>query len=402
MIIKFENMDSIKNNICIFYSFFTIKEAIFIYKIMKKIWIHICALFILCGYWSLYAGDIPEKPEIISREEWWADESYTDRNSSYWQEIIAKRNDFQSSNQGTNLTPAQLKAQQDSKKAIDYVNENFSDHFDIDEKIYSYNGDTQAWPLQYMDTVDALVIHHTDSEYTDSQTGIQDIYKYHSLSRQWGDIGYNYIIWYDWKIYEGRKWWDYVSAAHSKWNNYSTMWIALMWNYSNKWLSSEQYAALKQLVSYLSYHYGIDLNARYYYNMDCAGTACQSFPLETTMYTRLVWHRDTGHTSCPWDQLYAQIQQLREELRQETAWYLPVPRWMIAQGIKKSDTLGETNLKILQVSNMLSKYPQEALEHGLKIINEKQSQNITQSQKETLNNLEFILEYILKTKYKTT
>lgn len=75
---------------------------------------------------------------------------------------------------------------------------------------------------------------------------------------------------------------------------------------------------------------------------------------------------------------------------------------MIAQGIKKSDTLGETNLKILQVSNMLSKYPQEALEHGLKIINEKQSQNITQSQKETLNNLEFILEYILKTKYKTT
>jgi N-acetylmuramoyl-L-alanine amidase len=71
--------------------------------------------------------------------------------------------------------------------------------------------------------VNAIVVHHTHTEYTDSFEGIKQIYKYHALSKSWGDIGYNYIIGYDGEIFEGRQGGDYTVAAHSVWNNISTV-----------------------------------------------------------------------------------------------------------------------------------------------------------------------------------
>ena len=48
---------------------------------------------------------------------------------------------------------------------------------------------------------------------------IRGIYAYHTLSRQWGDIGYNYLVGQRGRIYEGRAGGDYVVGSHAAYNN---------------------------------------------------------------------------------------------------------------------------------------------------------------------------------------
>jgi hypothetical protein len=46
--------------------------------------------------------------------------------------------------------------------------------------------------------------------------------------------------------------------------------------------------------------------------MECAGEKCSDFYIETYLDSVLVGHRDTGHTNCPGEKLYRQIQEIRE------------------------------------------------------------------------------------------
>ncbi len=261
---------------------------------------------------------------IIPRSEWWANEEYTYLESSYWTDIIKKRNERPASI----TTPEQrAKAAEIYRQKIEYINQNFAPQYSITETITHEGKEKLAWRIRKSDYVNAIIVHHTDTEYANSQKGIQNIFKFHSLSRQWWDIGYNYIIGYNWEIYQWRKWWDYVVAAHSVWNNISTVWISIMGNYSGKEINDAQYKSLESLIQFLSKKYGIDLNKDYYYNMNCSWAACNVFPMETHIDKTLVWHRDTWHTSCPWDKLEAQIEQIRLDNLEFTAWFMPVKRW---------------------------------------------------------------------------
>lgn len=313
-------------------------------KTRNIIWI--IALFII-SYQLWYAS----WPTIITREQWWADETFTHMESSHWQKIIENRKN--------KVYPVVSKAvrkkqQEDNKKKTDYINENFSDQFTITQKItHDDSGEALAWKIEKSDYVNAIVVHHTHSEYSDSYTGIQEIYKYHTLSRQWWDIGYNYVIGYDGEIFEWRKWGDYTSAAHSKWNNISTVGIAIMGNYESKGINSLQYTSLELLIQELTQRYGIDLSKDYYYNSECAGAACNIFPLETYLDKTFVWHRDTWHTDCPWDELYKQIEQIRLNNLEFTKWFTPVKKWSEADSSSHNiNTI--TNQKIVQALQSLS------------------------------------------------
>lgn len=261
---------------------------------------------------------------IISRAEWWADEEYTYLESTYWQDIIASR-----SNAGAANIPADIakKRADDYDKKISFINENFASQYTIAHR-ERYEGDNRlAWQIQKSDYVNAIVIHHTATEHESSQQWIQDIYKFHSLWRQWWDVGYNYIIWYDGEIYEWRKWGDYSVWAHVVWNNISSVWVAVMWDYHEKPINTKQYESLEKLVRHLSFTYGIDLDKDYYYNYNCSGAACNIFPLETHLRKTLSWHRDAGHTNCPGDKLYKQIEQIRLDNIDYSDGFIPVKRW---------------------------------------------------------------------------
>ena len=68
------------------------------------------------------------------------------------------------------------------------------------------NGSSLLWPYQYSPKIKKIVVHHTaESEKSKRLSGgerIRSIYRYHALTRQWGDIGYNYVIDNDGVIYE--------------------------------------------------------------------------------------------------------------------------------------------------------------------------------------------------------
>mgnify|MGYP001221571337 CR=1 FL=1 len=131
--------------------------------------------------------EAPEKPTIIPRASWGANELYTSRESSYWQDILESWANYKP----PYIDPeVKKKQEEDSKKSIAYINENFAKENTVVETIKKdpRDGFTLAWPLKYSETVNAIIIHHTTGKYDSSLEAMEKIYKYHSLSRAWGDI----------------------------------------------------------------------------------------------------------------------------------------------------------------------------------------------------------------------
>lgn len=346
---------------------------------LKKIFIFTVVISIL-GYQNIFSiEDENESPIIIPRASWWANSLYNDINSDYWQNILEARKNYVA----PNISPeAQNTQEEKTKKINDYLNENFAEQFKAQETLsYSKeNAIEYAWRLDYTEYIDSIIIHHTHSEYTDDITGLWQIHKFHSLSRQWWDIGYHYIIWYDGVIYEWREGGDYVVGAHSKYNNFWSVGIAVMGNYESEWINQEQYTSLESLVQYLTKHYGINLAGRRYYHMNCKGEKCNTFPIETYPDSVLIGHRDATHTSCPWEKLYEQIQQIRADNLDYTKSFKPIPR-NIWQTSNNQDSHIPTIHVLLKA---LNKYSSAELEAINSLINKKLEQDIDRNLKKKL------------------
>ncbi len=133
-----------------------------------------------------------------------------------------------------------------------------------------------------------------------------------------------------------------------------------MGDYTDKEISKQQYESLEKLVRYLAWKYGIDFSKKHYYHMKCAGEKCNTFPLETYLDSTLVGHRDTGHTSCPGDKLYAQIDQLREDNLAFTAGFIPIKREEAI--IQKKEETQAKSPKIQHLLQVLKPYSKQELQ----------------------------------------
>ena len=87
---------------------------------------------------------------------------------------------------------------------------------------------------------------------------IQAMYRYHAVTRGWGDIGYNYIIDQQGRIYEGRYGGNGSRAAHvfvdrTKDNfNFGTIGITVLGNYGKIQPPEAVYQSLSRLVAWLA------------------------------------------------------------------------------------------------------------------------------------------------------
>ncbi len=257
---------------------------------------------------------------IISRQEWWAIEEYRYLDSPEWQQILERWNNSEKKE----LTEYQKKRAQIEaekvRKANNFLVNNYSDIIGVNRVVKEENNHKLAWPIAYSNQKVAIVIHHTDSEIWidwDNYEAVRKIYKYHALTRAWWDIGYNYLIWTNWEIFEWRAWWDYAIWAHDKWNNQSTIWISLIWNYSNKKANKSQMESLEKLIKFLEKKYSIDFNKKQSFFKWCVGAseACIEKPLIIEKDFPIIWHKDAWHTACPWEKLYLQIQDLKKKLK---------------------------------------------------------------------------------------
>jgi len=191
------------------------------------------------------------------------------------------------------------------------IEEKYGDQFHITHiKEYTPSGQALTWPLQYVKNIEKFSIHHTDSEIRDlngdSQMDSRDysemvrkIYTYHTLSRGWGDIGYNYLIDPLGNIYEGRYGGDNVIGAHSLCFNHGVIGIAVIGEYDNNSIPEPARQALIKLIAIKSKKYGIDPK--------------KSSSFRGKNLTNVFGHRDVRATRCPGDAFYADLSNIRDK-----------------------------------------------------------------------------------------
>lgn len=114
--------------------------------------------------------------------------------------------------------------------------------------------------------VERIVLHDTGCDASnpscnnnqDPISTIQGIYRYHAVTRGWGDIGYNYLIDQQGRIYEGRYGGNGSRAAHLYYDrtkdnfNFGSVGITVLGNYATIQPSATVYESLAKLVGWLS------------------------------------------------------------------------------------------------------------------------------------------------------
>ncbi|MEW6610945.1 MAG: N-acetylmuramoyl-L-alanine amidase [Patescibacteria group bacterium] len=121
------------------------------------------------------------------------------------------------------------------------------------------------WPQTYGE-VRAFVVHHTGGTNggADPATTIRAIQRFHGKILGWGDIGYNYLIAPDGRVFEGREGGEGVVGGHTyndkKKIGYNTgsIGVAILGNYENKdMLSNAARESLAKLIATKSFEHEI-------------------------------------------------------------------------------------------------------------------------------------------------
>jgi hypothetical protein len=246
---------------------------------------------------------------IISRSEWGADETLRYRDNPLWQKAYEKiEKDVQKSD-------AALQYEQKIKNIRTYLAENFPDQDRVIETKNTENGRPLVWPIEKTKQVERIIVHHTaenNQSNRDDLALIRGIYYYHTIVRGWGDIGYNYLVGQRGDIYEGRAWGDYSIGAHAVWNNKSTVGVSVMGNFMIDSVVAEQEQAVKNVIEHLSKKYGIDIHRTSMGHKECKKNDCL---LEDFKTPNLIGHKEVGFTSCPWENLFTVIENIRTSER---------------------------------------------------------------------------------------
>jgi hypothetical protein len=167
-----------------------------------------------------------------------------------------------------------------------------------DESYRYYNG-KEIWPADYQ-SVTKIVIHHTATrnDEADPAATVRGIYRYHAVSRGWGDIGYNFLVDRNGNIYEGRAGGEDVIGGHVGDYNPGTCGIALVGDYTSTAISAGAQEALAKLLAWKCGRKGI------------SPTGASNFD-DLTNLPNVAGHRDLMATSCPGDSLYKVLPAIR-------------------------------------------------------------------------------------------
>ena len=87
-------------------------------------------------------------------------------------------------------------------------------------------------PLELL-KIDAVVYHHTES----CNSTVESVHEYHRYTKGWNGIGYNYLIYKDGSMHEGR---GFNIGAQSHKNNSHTVGISFVGNFNKEEITQEQ------------------------------------------------------------------------------------------------------------------------------------------------------------------
>ena len=135
---------------------------------------------------------------------------------------------------------------------------------------------------------------------------VRGIQRYHVLSNGWNDIGYNFLVDKYGRIFEGRAGGvgQNVVGAHAQGFNTGSVGVAVLGTYGSTGISVAARSALQRLLAWRLDVAHVDprslLSFRSFGN--------PRFPAGRTIRLRAIsGHRDTGYTSCPGTALYGRL-----------------------------------------------------------------------------------------------
>lgn len=140
-------------------------------------------------------------------------------------------------------------------------------------------------------TTEVIVIHHSGFPDADRDSSAEDIHKFHQEVNGWAGIGYHYVIRKDGTIEQGRR--PKAVGAHAYQHNRNSIGICVAGNFNLGKPNAKQMESLKLLTAWL----------------------CQKYRLNPMSKGVIVGHRDLNDTTCPGENLYSRLGELRRWCR---------------------------------------------------------------------------------------
>ncbi|WP_366181064.1 N-acetylmuramoyl-L-alanine amidase [Actinomyces timonensis] len=195
---------------------------------------------------------------------------------------------------------------------------------------------TSDWDVEHA-SAKHVIVHHTagTNNYTAAQSRgiIQGIYHYHSVTLDWGDIGYNFLVDKYGTVYEGRL--GTLDSApgtmsvggHAYGANTGTMGISMMGDYSAVAPTQAQLDRVGRLAGWFLARGGVtDAGGRADFTIRSSEKYAAG---QVVSLPRILAHRDVGHTACPGDVGYSRMDQIRSiAATQMDGATVPGPGWV--------------------------------------------------------------------------
>ncbi|HUP68332.1 MAG TPA: N-acetylmuramoyl-L-alanine amidase [Acidimicrobiales bacterium] len=177
-------------------------------------------------------------------------------------------------------------------------------------------------PRQSHAPVTKLVVHHTatTNDDPDPAATIRAIYSFHTRTRGWDDIGYNFLVDAQGRVYEGRyaRTYDFgemptgedregnaVIGAHAEGVNTGSVGIALLGDFIATSPTTAAVSGLRSMLAWETNRHYIDPTGSSPYTRTDGSVI--TFP-------NISGHRDTRSTDCPGDSLYSRLPELRRSI----------------------------------------------------------------------------------------
>lgn len=182
--------------------------------------------------------------------------------------------------------------------------------------------------VAYASTVRNAFVHHTVSVNAygpdESDDLIRGIYQFHTQSRGWCDIGYNFIVDRFGRIYEGR----YggvdraVIGAHAGGFNTGSTGVSILGDHGSTPVPTAARSALVRLLAWKLGHHGIDPRTR----ISATSGGSSRYSAGTVVdLPAIAGHRDVSSTACPGEQAYDLLPRLRIDVQAEQLATRPHP-----------------------------------------------------------------------------
>jgi hypothetical protein len=150
-------------------------------------------------------------------------------------------------------------------------------------------------------TVTHLVVHHSAGANTSSDwpAVVLSIWNSHVNTNGWADIGYNYLVDPQGRLYEGRGGGDNVTGAHFCGTNGGTMGTCLLGTYTNTSISDTSRRMLTRLLAWKACSSNINPTGASWHTSSARNL------------NHISGHRDGCATECPGSMTYAELPALR-------------------------------------------------------------------------------------------